>query len=162
MNKFILILILIPITHKISTAQSKGKPIKKFKAKLVNEFGNPVSDAYIINYRNYHGVTSKSDGSFGIYTQENDSMVISHISYERKIIHAKDTDSTIVLNIEPFELSPIVIQNRDIEMVYFEKNMKRMRKQLKKMFNGSWDDGSSDSYRSYRNTIQQFQHPNHK
>ena len=152
----------MPFLHKTSHAQSKGKAIKKFKGKLINEFGKPVSDAYIINYRNYHGVTSKADGSFGIYTQEGDSMVVSHISYERKIIHASHSDSTIVLNIAPFELSPIIIQNRDIEMVYFEKNMKRMRKQLKKMFNGKWDDGSSDSYRSYRNSIRQFQHPNHR
>lgn len=160
MIKLLLLSILVLLSCKLASAQNKA--IKKFKGKLVNELGKPVSDAYIINYRNYHGVTSKSDGSFGIYTQEGDSMVVSHISYKRQIIHAADTDSTFVLTIAPFEISPIIIQNRDIQMEYFKKNMKRMKLQLNRMLNPNWSDGKGDSYRNYRTTIRQFQHPNHR
>ncbi|MBT3385491.1 MAG: hypothetical protein HN778_06070 [Prolixibacteraceae bacterium] len=47
----------------------------------------PVTDAYIINFRNLDKVYSEKNGSYNIRVKPGDSLMISHISFYRKIIH---------------------------------------------------------------------------
>jgi hypothetical protein len=60
------------------------------KGKIVDEHSHPIPDAYIINYRDYKKIVSNRDGEFNIWVERSDSLMISHISYYRKIVY---TDS---------------------------------------------------------------------
>lgn len=141
--------------------QDEEKKTKRFTGILIDESGNPVPDAYVINYRNYHGVTSRKNGRFSISVEEGDSVVISHISFERKVLHVVDSVQNYTLNFASFEISPVIIQDQTLKMKYFEKNMERIRKDIQKMIKNNWSNGRTDSYRNYRTTIRRLQNDPH-
>lgn len=64
------------------------------QAKIVNIKGEPVSDVYIVNLVSNEKDISQSNGIFTINASAGDSLVLSHISYYRKII----TVHSILLN----------------------------------------------------------------
>ena len=57
------------------------------KGKITDAREEPVPDAYIINYRDYKKIASNPDGEFNMWVQRGDSLMISHISYYRKIVY---------------------------------------------------------------------------
>ncbi|MCL3779082.1 hypothetical protein EMN47_01665 [Prolixibacteraceae bacterium JC049] len=86
---------------------------KRFQGRLINDIGQPIKDAYVINYRNYHHVTSKKDGSFRIYVLPGDSLCISHISYKRTIIHPSRNDTLTTLPWETHTISSLYTEAPD-------------------------------------------------
>lgn len=102
-------LILFFLIYTYSTNAQK----KHFYGELNDELGQPISDAYVINYRNYHHVTSKQDGSFRIWVLPGDSLCVSHIAYKRTIVHAADKDSIIILPWETHTISPLYTEKTD-------------------------------------------------
>ena len=84
--KLLLPILLLIICIK-GFSQQKGIHIE---GQIVDAKGNPIADAYIINYHNADKAISKSNGVFDIWVQANDSLIISHVSYIRKIIHVFD------------------------------------------------------------------------
>ena len=54
---------------------------------IVDFNAQPIADAYIINLRSHEKSVSKQNGVFEMQVLPNDSLVISHISYFRKLIH---------------------------------------------------------------------------
>jgi len=48
----------------------------------------PVEGAYIINFRSHLAYSSRENGQFNIWAKPGDSLMISHISFLRKIVYA--------------------------------------------------------------------------
>ena len=63
-------------------------------AQILDNEENPVAEAYILNLRNSEKTFTGADGIFEIKVQPGDSLLISHISYFRKIINV----SQILMN----------------------------------------------------------------
>lgn len=59
----------------------------KLQGKIINQNGNGVSDVYIINTNNQEKDITQSDGIFTLSVSENDTLIISHISYHRKQVN---------------------------------------------------------------------------
>lgn len=75
---------LLLFTFYISNAQQEEFQLK---GKILNSNHDPVSDAYIINFRDLKKVISQNNGDFNMWVQPGDSLMISHISYYRKKIY---------------------------------------------------------------------------
>ncbi len=58
----------------------------RIEGRVIGHNGNPVPDAYLINYRNLVKDVTNYNGIFSIQVLPSDSLVISHISYHRKVI----------------------------------------------------------------------------
>jgi len=56
------------------------------EGKIIDSKGTPVTDAYIINFRNHDKRISLANGVFDIWVLPSDSLIVSHISYYRKIV----------------------------------------------------------------------------
>ena len=56
------------------------------QGKITDREENPVADAYIVNIRNSSRFFSGSNGLFEIRVQPGDTLLISHISFQRKIV----------------------------------------------------------------------------
>lgn len=56
------------------------------QGKITDGDQNPVADAYIVNIRNSSRFFSASNGVFEIKVQPADTLLISHISFQRKIV----------------------------------------------------------------------------
>jgi len=56
------------------------------EGKIVDEQGNPVTDVYIVNLNNHDKDISHPNGIFAIWVSPGDSLILSHISYFRKIV----------------------------------------------------------------------------
>ena len=69
-----------------------------------------------------------------MYVQEGDSLMISHITYRRKVIQAKKGEDFIyIIDIAPFEIDPVIIQQYDRNEENFKKNMAIIHKTIKFM-----------------------------
>jgi len=75
--------------------------------------GNPLIYANIASMQKREGTRTDSQGHFSIKLDINDSLKISHISCESKIVPVKSiiTNSTIILNISYKNLGDVVIKN---------------------------------------------------
>lgn len=58
------------------------------QGRLVDSKQNPIADAYIINLRSSEKSTSRDNGVFDVLVLPGDSLIISHVSYFRKVISA--------------------------------------------------------------------------
>lgn len=56
------------------------------QGKVVDKNGNPVPDTYIINSRNFDKNTSRGNGVFDMEVLPSDSLIISHVSFFRKMV----------------------------------------------------------------------------
>lgn len=86
-----LILFLLTIVSLSSFGQENRFSIQ---AKIVDIKGDPVSDVYIVNLVSNEKDISLSNGIFTINASAGDSLILSHISYFRKIV----TVHSILLN----------------------------------------------------------------
>ena len=70
---------------------------------------NPVAAAYIFNIRNSVKDVSKSNGVFSVWVLPSDSIIISHISFLRKVvtIHQLLINPVIVLNPDTVNIKPV-------------------------------------------------------
>ncbi|TKG96525.1 hypothetical protein EYV94_04550 [Puteibacter caeruleilacunae] len=112
------------------------EPIKTFWSSGVvfDHDSIPVADAYVINYRNLNHYVTDSLGRFRMYVQGGDSLMISHITYKRMVIQAKKGEDFIyIIDIAPFEIDPVIIQQFDRNEENFKKNMATIRKTIKFM-----------------------------
>ena len=78
-----LLLVIFVLTVLFSAAQEKEFNIQ---GQVVDSKQNPVADAYIFNIRNSVKDVSKSNGVFSVWVLPGDSIIISHISYLRKVV----------------------------------------------------------------------------
>jgi hypothetical protein len=107
----------------ISTAQDKEF---KLQGQVVDSKLNPVSDAYIFNLRNSVKDVSRINGVFEVGVLPGDSIVISHISFLRKIVtvHQLMINPIIQLDLDTINIRPVNVsasQRSD-----YEKALKNM------------------------------------
>ena len=107
----------------ISAAQDKEFNLQ---GQVVDSKQNPIPDAYIINLRNSVKDVSRSNGVFGVGVLPGDSIVISHISFLRKVVtvHQLMINPIVQLDLDTINIRPVNIsasQKSD-----YEKALKNM------------------------------------
>jgi len=71
-----------------------------FQGQIVDSHLNPVSDVYILNYRNLDKAVSRQNGVFDMWVLPGDSLMISHVSFERKVVRVFDLMVNPIVKIE--------------------------------------------------------------
>ncbi|GET22202.1 hypothetical protein [Prolixibacter denitrificans] len=135
------VLLLVAILLILNTglfAQNRPDSTFKFSGFIFDKDSIPVEGAYVINYRTMLGMVTNKDGHFSVTCEPGDSLMVSHISYERKIIKIKKYDLIAsphfyYMHFAAHEMSPLIIQQNPNNMKYFAKNIDLMNKQIKKM-----------------------------
>lgn len=93
----------------------------------------PVEGAYLLNCRTLKAVSTDNRGYFRIRIMNGDSLVINHISYQRKFVHGNSknaSENVYFLCFRPYELSPVIVKIYEYDLANFEKNMKFIYKQI--------------------------------
>ena len=107
----------------ISSAQDKEFNLQ---GQVVDSKQNPIPDAYIINLRNSVKDVSRSNGVFEVGVLPGDSIIISHISFLRKVVtvHQLMINPIVQLDLDTINIRPVNIsasQRSD-----YEKALKNM------------------------------------
>lgn len=107
----------------ISSAQDKEFNLQ---GQVVDSKQNPIPDAYIVNLRNTVKDVSRSNGVFEVGVLPGDSIVISHISFLRKVVtvHQLMINPIVQLDLDTINIRPVNIsasQKSD-----YEKALKNM------------------------------------
>lgn len=105
--KQVLLVILILISF-CSVAQQERITIQ---GKIVDQNGEPVSDVYIINMVTNEKDISLKNGIFTINISPTDSLVLSHISYFRKMLKANSLllDPLVTLESENVNIQEVTV-----------------------------------------------------
>lgn len=88
----------------------------QIEGRITNEQGNPIADAYVINYRTYDKYVSLENGVFNIWVLPGDSLIISHVSFHRKVVKVYE----LLLN--PY--IKLKLDSINIKEVYISPNQK--------------------------------------
>lgn len=112
----------------VLTLSSFGQ-VQRFtiQGKVVDPKGEPISDVYIVNLNSKDKDISLSDGIFTIQVLPSDSIILSHISYFRKLVHIHDIllDPIITLYSENVDIPEVRVtpeQKSDLDRA--NENMK--------------------------------------
>ena len=93
----------------------------------------PIEGAYLINCRTLKAVSTDNNGYFRMRVTNRDSLVINHISYMRRFVFGNSgiaRENKYYLDFSPYELSPVIVKNYEVDLANFEKNMKFIYKQI--------------------------------
>lgn len=104
MKQFLLLTCIFSVL--LSVAQEKEFNLQ---AQLIDSKRNPVADAYIFNIRNSVKDVSRSNGVFEVWVLPGDSIIISHISFLRKVVtvHQLMTNPVIMLESDTINIKPV-------------------------------------------------------
>jgi hypothetical protein len=122
------------LTAFIVNAQTPDSLIL-FSGYILDKDSLPIENALLVNFRTIRGNSTNGKGFFKIWLQEGDSLMINHISYERRIIKANDNPSgenRYYLKFSPYEMRAIAVNYRNIEMENFYRNMKLIKEQMRR------------------------------
>lgn len=75
----------------VSQAQHEAFLIE---GRIVDQNGIAIPDVYVVNLRNHDRDISRDNGVFTIWVNPSDSLILSHISYVRKVVRVQ----TILIN----------------------------------------------------------------
>lgn len=106
--------------------------IKRFliQGQVVDQNDNPVSDVYIVNLDNHEKDISQKNGVFSVWVSPSDSLVLSHISYFRKIVsvHSLLVNPKVELVSENVDIPEIVVSPEQVsEMDKAKENLAFMK-----------------------------------
>jgi hypothetical protein len=73
----------------------------QIQGRIVDKSGNPVPDAYVINLRNMDKNTTRDNGVFDAHVLPTDSLIITHVSFFRKIITVYSLMKNPVVQLSP-------------------------------------------------------------
>ena len=123
MKQFFTLIFLLSILY--SHAQVKEIHIQ---GQVVDLHNNPVSDTYIFNERNSVKSVSTQSGIFDVFVLPGDSIIISHISFLRKVVtvHQLLVDPVVRLELDTINIKPVNISVRNRSD--YEKAMKNMER----------------------------------
>lgn len=112
--------LLILILVFLSTASFAQEVRFMIQGKIVNQKDEPISDVYIVNLVTNEKDISRSDGVFTIRVLPSDSIILSHISYFRKVVRIHDIllDPIIKLYSENVDIPEVMVtpeQQSDID-----------------------------------------------
>jgi hypothetical protein len=121
MKLFLILICLFAVLHSYS--QEKEIHIQ---GQVVDKNKNPISDTYIFNERNSVKSVSTRNGIFDVLVLPGDSIIISHISFIRKVVtvHQLMVDPVVQLELDTINIRPINISAN--ERSDYEKAMKNM------------------------------------
>ena len=92
--------------------------IKRFliQGQIVDQNDNPISDVYIVNLDNHDKDISQKNGVFSVWVSPGDSLVLSHISYFRKIVSVQSLliNPKVQLISEHVDIPEIVVSPEQI------------------------------------------------
>lgn len=96
------------ICFSFLAAYSQNEKIR-LTGQLKDKQGNPVEDAYVINFSDQVGINSNKQGFFSLWVNKGDSLMIIHISFLRKKIYSDSVlfNPEIVLEPEVFQINNI-------------------------------------------------------
>ena len=91
------------------------------QGQVIDSHGNPVSDAYVINYRDQRKNVTRPNGVFDVWILPKDSLFVTHVTYLRKIITAFDLlkNPIIVLKTDTVNIDQVDVfstKRTDIEL----------------------------------------------
>jgi hypothetical protein len=104
-----------------------------FSGYILDEDSLPIENAHLISFRTMKSYSTDQKGFFRIRLSIGDSLLINHISYDRKIVKANNKPpklNSFYLKFSPYEMNSISINSRDIEMNNLEQNMKSISIQM--------------------------------
>lgn len=106
--------------------------IKRFliQGQIVDQNDNPISDVYVVNLDNYDKDISLKNGVFSIWVSPSDSLVLSHISYFRKIVsvHSLLVNPKVELISENVDIPEVVVSpEQSIEVDEAMQNLAFMK-----------------------------------
>ncbi|WP_319482061.1 hypothetical protein [uncultured Draconibacterium sp.] len=106
--------------------------IKRFliQGQIVDQNDNPISDVYVVNLDNHDKDISLKNGVFSIWVSPSDSLVLSHISYFRKIVsvHALLVNPRVELTSENVDIPEVVVSpDQTIEVDKAKENLAFMK-----------------------------------
>jgi len=106
MKQFLLLIFVFLIFHSFSQD-------KEFflQGQIVDRNYKPISDSYIFNERNSLKSVSKSNGVFDVLVLPGDSIIISHISFIRKIVTVYQllVNPVVQLELDTINIKPVNI-----------------------------------------------------
>ncbi len=71
------------------------------QGRVVDPNGNPVSDAYVVNYRNQSKSITQNNGVFDIWILPKDSIFVTHVTFLRKVLSAFNLMKNPIIVLEP-------------------------------------------------------------
>ena len=99
------------------------------QGKIVDSEGQPVSDVYIVNLVTSEKDISTKSGIFTINVSPNDSMVLSHISYFRKVVLVNSLllNPVVILESEHVKIQEITVSpEQKSELDLANKNIQQI------------------------------------
>jgi len=112
-----------------------------FTGQVLDPDSIPVENAYLISYRTLRAYSTNKDGRFGIQVEKGDSLKIHHVVFEPAILHPTSEFKTIVLKEAEYSIEAVNVKYRDLEMVYFNKNMETIKMQLAREYHFNFQSG---------------------
>ncbi len=96
------------------------------QGQIVDRNNNPISDGYIFNERSSVKSVSKDNGVFDVLVLPGDSIIISHISFIRKLVsvHQLMVNPVVQLDLDTVNIRPVNISAS--EKSEYEKAMKNI------------------------------------
>jgi hypothetical protein len=96
------------------------------QGQIIDANQNPISDANIFNERSSSKFISKSNGIFDVRVLPGDSIIITHISFIRKVVtvHQLMVNPIIQLDLDTINIRPVNISAS--QRTDYEKAMKNM------------------------------------
>lgn len=97
------------------------------EGQVVDSKQNPVADAYIFNIRNSVKDVSKNNGVFSVWVLPGDSIIISHISYLRKVVTVYQLlkNPVVKLDLDTVNIKPVNVSAS--QRTDYEKAMKNIQ-----------------------------------
>jgi hypothetical protein len=100
------------------------------QGKITDGKQNPVADAYIVNFRNSSKFVSMSNGIFELRVLPADTLIISHISFLRKVVTVYEllVNPVITLETDTVNIKPINVSgNRQTDYDNAMKNISSIK-----------------------------------
>ena len=123
MKQFLLLVFVFFAYHSFSQE-------KEFflQGQIVDRNNNPISDGYIFNERNSLKSFSKVNGVFDVKVLPNDSIIISHISFIRKVVTVYQllVNPVVQLELDTINIRPVNISAS--EKSDYQKAMKNIER----------------------------------
>jgi len=104
-----------------------------FTGYVLDEDSLPIQNAHLISFRTMKSFSTNEKGFFRIMLIIGDSLLINHLSYDRKVVKANNKppkSNSYYLKFSPYEMNAISINSRDIEMENLNQNMKSITIQM--------------------------------
>ena len=102
---------LIPFIFFLSLFYSSFAQQEEFQieGRILGAQNKPVADAYIFNTRDLEKDVSNSNGVFSVWVLPGDTLIISHVSYFRKIVSVFSllTNPTVKLSIDTVNIKGV-------------------------------------------------------